>query len=193
MISLRLGGYAVIETTDQRLTINRFWSNKGIVAATFSIVALFLCGLIGGAIFVLARQHKRDRELNVAEEFLDKHNSLSLDVIHGPSPSPSMTRETVHASAEEYMSRDIHFGSYYGGQETYGLDYPPGTAINQDNGQPIHFNYSSDNRGHSSAYVPPSVAVGNTPPVSHRQSRGRESGTYQPSSVDSFYGGIQNK
>jgi hypothetical protein len=167
---------------------NRFWSNKRTVAATFSMVTLFLCGLIGGAIFALARQRKRDRELTAAEELLDKHNSMSVDVIPGPSPSPSMTQETAHASAEAYMSRDIHFGSY-------GLDYLAGTAINQDNGQPIHFNYSSDNRGHSSAYVPPhpSVDVGNTPPVSYRQPRGREPGTYQPSSIDSFYGGIENK
>lgn len=171
---------------------NRFWSNKRTVAATFSMVTLFLCGLIGGAIFALARQRKRDRELTAAEELLDKHNGMSVDVIPGPSPSPSMTRETAHASAEAYMSRDIHFGSYYGGQETYGLDYLTGTAINQDNRQPIH---CSDNRGHSSAYVPPhpSVDVGNTPPVSYRQPRGREPGTYQPSSIDSFYGGIENK
>lgn len=193
MVSLRLGEYAVFETTDRRLMIDRFWSNKRTVAATFSVVALFLCGLIAGAIFALARQRKRDRELTAAEEFLYKHNSVNVDVT--ASPAPSMTQETVHASAEAYMSRDIHFGSHYGGRETYDLDYLTGAAINQDNGQPIHFNYSSDNRAHSPAHVPPhqSVAVENIPPVSYRQPRGREPGTYQPSSIDSFYGGIEDK
>ncbi|KAF8742469.1 hypothetical protein AX14_004333 [Amanita brunnescens Koide BX004] len=167
-----------------------FWSKKRTVAATFSIVALILCGLIGGAILVLARQRKRDKELKAGEEFSDKQNSMSVD---GPPPSPSMTRETTHASPELYMSRDVHFGSdymHYRGQETCGLEYPPGVSVS--NGQPIHFNYSTDSQGHSSAYVSPSVAV-NVPPVSYRQPRGRESGTYEPYSTDSFFGGIEEK
>lgn len=170
--------------------IIRFWSKKRTVAATFSIVALILCGLIGGAILVLARQRKRDKELKAGEEFSDKQNSMSVD---GPPPSPSMTRETTHASPELYMSRDVHFGSdymHYRGQETCGLEYPPGVSVS--NGQPIHFNYSTDSQGHSSAYVSPSVAV-NVPPVSYRQPRGRESGTYEPYSTDSFFGGIEEK
>jgi len=150
-----------------------------------------VCALIGGAIFVLARQRKRDRDLMAGEEFFDKHNSVAVDAMREPSPAPSMAREMTHASTDVYMNRDVHFGSHYM-QPTYGLDYPQGVAYGQVDEQPTH---STDRQGNSSAYMPPQpfVSVAHAPPVSYRQPRGRAPGTYQPSSIDSFYGGMEEK
>lgn len=170
----------------------RFWSNKSAVAATFTVVSLVVCALIGGAIFALARQRRRDREFTAAEEFFDKHNSaVAVDAMREPSLAPSMAQETTHAPMDVYVNRDVHFGSQYM-QPTYGLDYPQGIAYSQADEQPTHF---TDRQGNSSTYMPPQpfVAVAHPPPISYRQPRGREPGTYQPSSIDSFYGGIEEK
>ncbi|KAF8351595.1 hypothetical protein F5887DRAFT_1195887 [Amanita rubescens] len=173
------------------LSSSGFWSNKKTVTATFTIVGLVVCALIGGAIFILARQRKRDRELTAGEEFYDRHNSVAaVDAMREPSPAPSMAQEMTHAPIDVYVNRDVHFGSDYL-QPTYsGLDYPQGVAY----GQVDERTHSTD--GDTSAYMPPQpsfVSVAHAPPVSYRQPRGRAPGTYQPSSIDSFYGGIQEK
>ncbi|KAK2466093.1 hypothetical protein APHAL10511_001735 [Amanita phalloides] len=122
-----------------------FWSEKGNVTATFTVVGLLACGVIGGAVYIMVRRRRRDKA--VVERL-----RASPDVTHFFSPPPSLSQVCAnHAQTEA----------------GHGLDYSPyDPNINAG-----HVEVALQDESNTSPA--PRHAPINAPPVSSRLPQGR--------------------
>jgi len=128
-----------------------FWTNKGAVAGTFTVVSL-----IGIVLLFVCHNHiaRRRRHARYRREDEEAYYEKAAQQQSAPGDSgleeaeASMTNIMTLASTDAYPDRRIHFGATtpQAGEvaytpQNYGIDFPPETnyQANASNGQPSHF------------------------------------------------------
>ncbi|CAL1701170.1 unnamed protein product [Somion occarium] len=123
-------------------TSKGFFSNKGAVAGTFTVVAIVAVVLVIAVIMMFRRRLARRRD-EEDEVYFEKYREPEPEVRNAHPLTnlgglgQSATNLASHASPDSYPDRNVHYGhsptgdqaAYdYDNPQEYGMEYPPGTA-----------------------------------------------------------------